>query len=177
MTSAKQNKILAVAEYLYLSYPEAKRLGHLSKARFVKLIYLVDWKASIELERQITPVEWHYNNYGPYVSDVIEVINASNWFVIQEDQTAAGNFKEIVHSEQNRMDEELEAFLDQNERSVIQQVIANTQDLSFNDFVHLVYSTYPIIKMNRGDALDLPAFAKEYLNIRAQAQAQKRALA
>jgi hypothetical protein len=31
--------------------------------------------------------------------------------------------------------------------------------------------------MNRGDALDLPAFAKEYLNIRAQAQAQKRALA
>ena len=57
--------------YIILNYPNSNEL---SKPRLVKLIYLIDWKFTIENGSQFTDIRWIYNHYGPYVNDVINLM-------------------------------------------------------------------------------------------------------
>ena len=62
------NKLNELIKYILVKYP---KIEELSKPRLVKLIYLIDWKHSIEFGEQYTDIRWIYNHYGPYVNDVI----------------------------------------------------------------------------------------------------------
>ena len=82
-----------IIKYLYLNYPYKYEL---SKARVVKMIYLADWKYAMLYQRQLTNINWYFNHYGPYVSDVIDAIRDDNDFTIHTQTNMYGEPKELI---------------------------------------------------------------------------------
>ena len=123
--------------YIVMNY---KNKDDLSKARLNKIIYLIDWKSAIDKERQITNIEWYFNNYGPYVSDIETSLNF-----------------DIVRIKTNEFQKPLDE-----ENLIIDLVINLTQELSWNEFINAVYSTFPIKESEKGSSLNLVQLAKEY---------------
>ena len=72
-------KLKNIIAYFCTNYPYQKEL---SKARLVKMLYLADWKNSIENGRQLTDTKWIFNQYGPYVNDIIDYLKSDKRFEI-----------------------------------------------------------------------------------------------
>ena len=79
--------------YIIKNYPKPEEL---SKARLNKILYLVDWKSAIENEKQITNIKWIFNHYGPYVSEIEEIINSDHRLKIERTTNKYENEKNIV---------------------------------------------------------------------------------
>ncbi len=149
-------KIRDVMIYLCKNYPKPE---HLSKARLTKLVYLVDWKSSIQNGRQITQICWYFNHYGPYVADVPRIAERDPVFHIKATLTESNNNKDIISLNDH---EDLELNLNEDERMLVDDIIKNTDDLEWKGFINLVYSTYPVITSGRFEYLNLPKLAEEY---------------
>ncbi len=146
--------------YTIANYPE---LSHLSKARVTKLVYLADWKHSIDQGRQISSIHWFFDNYGPFVDDVYETIKKhQDLFKIDQTSTRFGNPKVAFSLRGENYDPQLPDTA----KKAIEHVIANTNRLSFEAFIKLVYSTYPIVSSDKYSMLDLPSQAREYRKMR-----------
>lgn len=146
--------------YFFKMYPNPLEL---SKPRLVKMIYLADWKNSIENKNQITDIKWLFNHYGPYVEDVIQLIkNNTDTFSVKSYPTFRGGSSDIitlnegVDFDKEKITSEIQKILD--------FVINSTAKMPWNNFISLVYSTYPIRTMPRYSELDLPFLANEYKN-------------
>lgn len=146
-----------VMAYLIARYPSRHEL---SNARLTKMVYLADWKHAIEHGRQITDVRWYFDNFGPWVPDVVNTARQHpSLFAVREGWTGFGNRKTTI----DLVDEAYRpAALDTDERASLDHVLKTTPHLSFEAFIQLVYSTYPIRKSDRYTWLDLPALAAEY---------------
>jgi len=59
--------ITDILAYILNRYPHAQEM---SNARITKMVYLADWKHAIDSHRQISSINWVFNNYGPFVWDV-----------------------------------------------------------------------------------------------------------
>ena len=140
--------------YIVMNY---KNKDDLSKARLNKIIYLIDWKSAIDKEKQITNIEWYFNNYGPYVSDIETSLNFDERFYIEKTRNYFGNEKKIVRIKTNEFQKPLDE-----EKLIIDLVINLTQELSWNEFINAVYSTFPIKESEKGSSLNLVQLAKEY---------------
>lgn len=151
---SKMTKLRDVVAYICDKYPHK---NDLSKARLTKLVYLSDWKMSLNSGRQITPTQWFFNHFGPYVADIEQVARLDDAFIIERTTNYYGGLKEIV-----RLVGVVHPELSQQEIAVIDFTIENTKDLAWDGFIKLVYSTYPIVTESRFDYLDLPALANEY---------------
>lgn len=139
--------------YVCSKYPGSD----LSKAKLAKILYLADWKSAIEGRPQITPVVWKFNHYGPYVTDVIDTARENDEFSLSTEWTLFGNRKTIVKyhgAEPNSLTD--------NERATIDEIVKRVAHLSFEAFLKLVYSTYPVVVSDRGSTLDLGRLAAEY---------------
>jgi len=149
------SKILDLIRYILEKY---KYKDDLSKARLNKIIYLIDWVSAIRRDRQITPIRWYYNYYGPYVKDIEKAIQEDDRFEIKKGLNYYGNEKNVIFLKKD------EAFNDlkEEEKEIVDFVIENTQNLNWSDFMNLVYSTYPIVKAEKFSNLDLVELAKEY---------------
>lgn len=142
--------------YILLNYPNKEEL---SKTRVTKLIYLCDWKSCIEFERQITDITWVFDNFGPFVWDVMTTVeNNPETFSIYSSETLFGTPKTVVALKNKQYSPSLE----EQEKRIADFVIKSTENLNFDKFVKLVYSTYPIMTSQRHKALDLIDLAKEY---------------
>lgn len=148
-------EILDTMIYICSKYPYKQDL---SKAKLNKIIYLADWKNAIENQTQITPIRWYFNNYGPYVDD-IEMIAmfTPEVFQIKNFTTMYGNKKQVISLLGNH-----DYNLTEQEISILNFVIQKVAPLSWNKFIKMIYSTYPILKSNRYEELDLVSLAKEY---------------
>lgn len=130
----------------------------LSAARLTKMVYLADWKAAIDLGRQLTSIHWYYNEYGPYVSDVMHAAAAHpSDFRIDNSRNLRGNPKRIVSAVSP-----YEPRLPEDDRRILDHVIRTTRDLSWSEFIRLVYSTYPILAKTKHSDLDLLELAARY---------------
>ena len=147
-------KTIEVLKYLFSNYPNPSEL---SKARVVKMVYLADWKSAIENGNQLTDIKWIYNHYGPYVVDIIDVIRSDNNFEIISDINYHNKPKEII-----RLKRRVDAEIKESTRKILDFVIERTSPLYWNEFITLVYSTYPILTEQKLNYLDLPKLAKEY---------------
>ena len=68
--------------YILKKYPKK---DHLSNARLTKIIYLSDWYSAINYNKQISNIHWYFDNYGPFVWDVLDEIKQhSDLFVIKK---------------------------------------------------------------------------------------------
>ena len=144
-----------VIKYLYLNYPYKNEL---SKARVVKMVYLADWKSAMLYQKQLTNINWYFNHYGPYVSDVIEAIRSDNDFTIDTQKNMYGELKELIRISEKHT----QPTLSDSVKYVLDFVIEKTSPLSWDDFIKLVYSTYPIVTQPKYSTLDLVALAKLY---------------
>ncbi|MGQ4002898.1 Panacea domain-containing protein [Francisellaceae bacterium CB299] len=142
-------------------YPNKQQL---SKARLNKIIYLIDWKYMLEYGKQLTDIEWIYNHYGPYVSDIENEIDKDPRLGITKTHNIYGNEKNIVMiSEENPVTFEKP---NNDEEEIINFIIDKTKKFYWNEFIQLVYSTYPIISQEKGSKLNMKELAEEYKKIK-----------
>ena len=144
-----------VMAYLCDKYPIKSEL---SKARLTKMIYLGDWRMALTEKRQITNLVWIFNHYGPYLKDVPNEAERNPRFEIRHDTNFYGSTKEIIRL---RMEPKAYKLL-RSERAALDHVIEQTKPLTWQPFINLVYSTYPIATQPRYQELDLVALAKSY---------------
>lgn len=144
-----------IITYLYIKYPHKNEL---SKARLVKMIYLADWKYALLYNKQLTTIEWYFNHYGPYVSDIIDAIRNDKDFTIKTQTNCYGDLKELIILNETHVNPSLtnEAI------DVLNFVIQKTHSLIWDDFIRLVYSTYPIVSQPRYSNLNLVELAISY---------------
>lgn len=132
----------------------------LSKGRLNKLVYLADWKYSLDYGKQISNINWKFNHYGPYVDDIENSISNDSLhrFEIQENITYFGNLKYIIKIKQDLK------FSDPNsqEKKVLDIIIKLTDTLNWTDFINLIYSTYPIKVTSQGDTMNLVELSMKY---------------
>jgi hypothetical protein len=152
-----------VLVYICKHYPHKQEL---SKARLTKMVYLADWRAAIEQGRQLTSLRWTFNHYGPYLDDVVQEARASKDLDVETTRNMYGGLKELVAVR----DETPEPPMSDSDRAILDHVIEETAPLYWNDFMKLVYSTYPIVTQERYTTLDLVELAKEYQRVTLELQ-------
>lgn len=151
-----KTKLLDFIIYIYENYPN---ISQLSKPRLVKLIYLMDWKNSIEKGNQLTNIKWYYNHYGPYVEDVIqEIKNNQEIFTVTSSQNGFGVSDKISLNKSYI----IKPTVSLEDIAIIDFVIEKTNKLKWNDFISLIYDTYPIKTNAKYSMLDLPSEAIKY---------------
>ena len=141
--------------YIILNYPNSNEL---SKPRLVKLIYLIDWKFTIENGSQFTDIIWIYNHYGPYVNDVINLMKEKKAiFKVESYQ----NSYEGITDKFSLLDK-TEILLDDNIKKIADKFINITYKLTWSEFINLVYSSYPIKSNLKYSTLNLQELALEF---------------
>ncbi|OLO40326.1 hypothetical protein BTR23_07505 [Alkalihalophilus pseudofirmus] len=152
-------KIKEVIYYFLINYPYKDEL---SKTRLTKMVYLADWESALSYGKQITKIDWYFDHYGPYVPDVYEVVIKDRKLNIKHGHSAFGNPKQTIEFDEHYQDYSLEKIkLDDNQKKILDKVIADTKFLNWNDFIKHVYDTHPIQSQERYHNLDLVALAEE----------------
>lgn len=147
-------KLINILKYIYLNYPNVNQL---SKPRLVKLIYLLDWKHCLSYDKQATNIDWYFNHYGPYVEDVINTIQIrSDLFETNSYTTQFGLGHKINYIGDNNFE------LEEEIKNTLDFVIDKTNKLNWNQFINLVYDTYPIKSNPKYTELDLVENSKKY---------------
>jgi hypothetical protein len=142
--------------YIIKKYPLK---SDLSNAKLTKMIYLADWRHAITYGRQISGIKWYFDNYGPFVWDIKDqALNDSELFIVEEVLNAYGSPKVIISMKEIQYEPEIS----NEEANSIDHVIETTKKLNWDQFIRLVYSTYPIISSEKYTYLDLSTKAKEY---------------
>ncbi|MGI8548763.1 MAG: Panacea domain-containing protein [Gemmatimonadaceae bacterium] len=145
-----------VLAYLLLHYPHKSEM---SNARVTKMVYLADWKHVLDYGTQMTEIPWYFDNYGPYVPDIMQTaLEHSDLFDVDHTVNPFGHSKTLLSCS----DAKYEPALASSERKVLDSVIQIANPLSWDQFIGLVYSTFPVVRNERYSHLDLVASAREY---------------
>jgi hypothetical protein len=149
------SKLRDVMAYICKHYPHQDEL---SNARVTKMVYLADWKSAITRGEQITDTRWTFNHYGPFVYDVIDTAREDPAFEVTPTQNMYGSSKELI-----RVRDDVDyPSLEEADKEVLDFVIEKSADKNYSDFMHLVYSTYPVAAKERFSELNLVELAEEY---------------
>jgi len=148
-------KLKDIMAYIVKNYPFKHEL---SNARLTKMIYLADWRNSLVNNQQISSIHWRYEDYGPFVWDVLNTAQLSDTFETLETTNPYGQ-KKVKISLKNP---DYQPELTNDEREILDYVINKTKKLNWAGFIKLVYSTYPILKSERYSILNLIDFAQKY---------------
>ncbi|ERL25940.1 MULTISPECIES: Panacea domain-containing protein [unclassified Leptotrichia] len=145
-----ENKLKDVLSYIVKNYPYS---DDLTKTRTTKLVYLVDWEYIKKYGRQLTSIEWFFDHYGPYVSDVLDEADKDRRISIKKTKSNFGTVKYMVMPKFTKND--IVYSLTTDEIEVIDDVIEKTKLLSWNQFIRYVYDTSPIKNSEKYKKLDL----------------------
>jgi len=145
-----------IVAYILKKYPHKDEL---SNARVTKMVYLADWYSVLNFDKQLSNIEWYFDNYGPFVWDIKKCVEANpQLFSATETSNMFGSRKIMFEIKDNTVEPEL----DEQAKLIINHVINNTKTMTWEDFIKLIYSTYPIVSSTRYTTLDLRTKAKEY---------------
>lgn len=147
-----------ICAYIFRNYPNPSQL---SKPRLVKLLYLLDWKYTLDYGHQATKITWFYNHYGPYVDDVIDVLKQyPDYFKID----SFDNPYTHGRSERVKLISKKTPEINPKIKEILDLLIEYTSDMSWEQFISLVYQTYPIRKQAKYSDLNLQELAKSYVS-------------
>ena len=118
------NKLRSVMRYIVKNYPYP---DDLTKTRITKLVYLIDWENVKEYGSQITNIEWFFDHYGPYVSDVLDEADEDKTVSINSTISNFGTVKYIVKPKRDK-EELLYDDLTDNDKDIIDRVIDKTKN-------------------------------------------------
>jgi hypothetical protein len=141
--------------YICKNYPHKDEL---SNARVTKMVYLADWKSAIERGEQLTGITWRFDQYGPFVYDVLDAAREDPAFEIIPTRNMYGSQKDLLKVE----DDVDYPSLSGDDIEVLDFVIGQSASMTWSQFIKLVYSTYPIVTQERHSKLDLIKLAQEY---------------
>jgi Protein of unknown function (DUF4065) len=122
------------------------------------MIYLADWRSAITRGEQLTGLEWVFSHYGPYVSDVKRVAETDSAFEVIPTKNPHGGQEDLIQV----ADDVIYPSVTGDEKELLDYVISSSSSKNWDDFIKLVYSTYPIVTQDRFSSLDLVELAKEY---------------
>lgn len=148
-----------IIKYFLKEYPHKEEL---SASRLTKMVYLMDWKSSIDCGCQVTDTKWYFDHYGPYVGDFVSLAKEDEDIDVETTSTMYGNKKQLFklsNSFSGHVD------LSENQKKIADFVINATKKKNYESFIQLVYSTYPIMSNERYSELDLVSLANEYKNL------------
>ena len=136
-------------KYFCSMYPHSQEL---SKARLTKMVYLADWENFKAHQEQISNIEWYFDNFGPYVTDIVDTAYNDPDLRIVSTRTIYGTDKTLIeyNGETPKIDTEIKTILD--------KVINETKPLSWKSFIDYVYATRPIQESTRYNYLDFSKF-------------------
>lgn len=147
------SKLLELVKYIYSKYP---RVEELSKTRLVKMVYLVDWKYTLLTGHQFTNIKWYFNHYGPYVEDVMAMIkNEPSTFKVDSYVNPYGSISDKIS-----VVSQYDIDLDDIAKVSADFIIGNTSKMNWDQFISLVYSTFPIKNSSKYTYLNLDLDAK-----------------
>lgn len=149
-----ENKLRSIVRYIVKNYPYPDEL---TKTRITKLVYLIDWENIKKNNKQITDINWYFDHYGPYVSDVLDEADKDDCLRIESTISNFGTLKYIVRAKVDKT-KLIYNNLTDDEISIIEKVIQDTKAFSWNRFIDYVYSTEPIKESDRYNSLDLNKF-------------------
>ncbi|MFP4106710.1 MAG: Panacea domain-containing protein [Phycisphaerae bacterium] len=153
-----------IVAYILREYPHPDEL---SNARVTKMVYLADWLQAITNGRQMSNINWFFDNFGPFVWDVKEAVEGNPFlFDANDTRNMYGNQKTVF----SLKDGNYSPHLAPDEKAVLDRIIEITKGLYWKDFIRLVYSTHPIMSSARYSTLDLVAKAREYKQQKSQEQ-------
>ena len=134
-----------------------KKEWSLPNSRLTKLVYLLDWKYSLEQWKQYTNIKWYFDYYWPFVKDIEKIIEENpDWFKTNIISDIYWNKKYFSINWNHELN------LSDNLKNYINSIIYRTSKLSYSWFIKFVYSTYPIYKSKKFEYLELEKLAKEY---------------
>jgi hypothetical protein len=147
-----------VMAYYIQHYPDS--MAHeLSNARLTKMVYLADWHQALNQDRQITDIEWYFDNFGPFVHDIEETAaNHEEIFSVDLGNNMYGQAKKTF----GLRDKAYKPELSDVEKSSLDHIIEVTRKLYWAPFIKLVYSTHPVASSQRYSILNLVDKAREY---------------
>jgi len=145
-----------LVKYILVHYPHKSEL---SASRLTKMLYLADWKNSIEKASQITNAVWHFHHYGPYVDDFLKIAKEDSDINVVNTTTVFGGRKQQLELKKD-FNGDIEVSSDN--KKILDFVIADTKDKSYEEFITLVYSTYPVVSSSRYSDFDLVNMAQDY---------------
>lgn len=149
-------KLRDIIRYILSCYPYNFELN---KTRLTKLVYLVDWEMAKKYNKSCSGIKWYFDNYGPYVQDVMNTAMSDEQIKINEEISHYGGIKyifQLVEENSHKF-----KYLSKEELEVINGVIDETKDMTFNNFINYVYNTPPVIKTPKYQSLDLIKIATE----------------
>lgn len=150
------SSIKKIAAYLCKNYPHSHEL---SKTRLTKLVYLADWFSALESGKQITDIRWKFDNFGPYVDEVIKTVEAHPvTFRVETTKNMYGNEKTLISLRSNATEDDVS--VSEYEEKILNKVIEETKTMYWKPFLEFVYATPPIVRADRYDMLDLVKTAK-----------------
>lgn len=156
-----KNIISNIIKYVLKEYPYKDEL---SASRLTKIIYLMDWKSSIDNGCQITKAKWYFDHYGPYVDDFVRLAKEDKDITVENTSNYYGGKKQLFKL--SEFDGKVEITPEQ--KKIADFVIDATKQKNYEDFIQLVYSTYPIISSERYSDLDLVSMANKYKEVLAK---------
>lgn len=152
------SSLIDIAYYICQNYPYKDEL---SKARLTKMVYLSDWKSCLVQDRQLTNIEWFFDNYGPFVDDINDEIEKRPDLInITHTLNYYGSGKTLYSISKT----EYIPSLDESDKRILDEVIEKTKTMHWDNFITFIYSTYPIATSQRYSKLNLLEKAHEYKN-------------
>jgi hypothetical protein len=149
------NSLLDLIIYIYCNYP---KVDELSKPRLVKIVYLIDWKYTIDHGQQVTDIEWYFHHYGPYVDDIIQLIKSEKEIFSVESRLNMFNDVSDRITYIGKKNVTLKASV----QEVADYIMYITSNLNWKEFIDLVYSTYPIKNNSKYSFLNLKEEARQF---------------
>lgn len=156
---SSKGKLKDLIVYMLSQYPCPEDL---SNSRLTKLIFLVDWKSCLVAGRRVSEIDWYFDNYGPYVEDIIELVRLDSDFEIRPVKERSGAIKSVVSLSKGFHDV---VGLDEVSKVCVKFVIDLTLDKGYDEFVALIYSLYPVVTCPKYSRVDLVKKALEYKNL------------
>ena len=154
-----QNSLHDILAYILLRSEQILKRKGLSKYRITKIVYLCDWCYACARGHQITDIHWFFDNYGPFVWDVFNTLTRdSDLFELSviltpyENEITSFAIKNIEYAPN----------LTRDVQECVEYVLENAVGLKNQEFINLVYATYPIRTSRRYTSLNLVEKANEY---------------
>lgn len=148
-------KLEIVMEYV-LSRCDSQRKVSLNK--LVKMLYLADWKNYLKTGRSLSNLQWEFDKFGPTSSEAVDFAKAKNNIDVEYSLSKTGFSHENVILKNRSADYELSS----SEKEILDQVVEDTFNLEWEDFMRVIFDTYPITKLTKYGYIDLSKFAHEY---------------
>lgn len=136
----RTSEINEVLSYFWHVYPNKEDL---SESRATMMVYLADWKAALDHKEQITDIVWTYEREGPHPYALGRGSTPVNWSGVVHGQVRPGNFSDW-------------------RRHILDLVVNLSASRSLDEFVQLVYSTFPLFTQPESAPLDLVVLAEKY---------------